>query len=579
LVTIEYPAGWAGEEYDPAGGIAWNDPRVKITPKAGVTPVLLPSGQTVYVKYNAGYPVPTTEYEGYQEGLIAATGVQFFETGLLLSDYPFYYNGTELKVKWGVDNCSELEPKNTIQGNGANGCYVGGQPGWSLSNQNQGRSGFVAKIFCIKGWDGGKGDLGPQARKNIDTANSVINRNIYERIETAGEYFAKGKRVEYYGYPFDAYSEKTHDLLWTARNRGVSSGFVGARGGAKSGQPIPGDFFHPFAIDFDAFYINKTEWTVNNSGTPEMIYPNNPHVLLGLNGMIDKIINANGYMIRELHAVSDLPGSTWHNGIDSESDLWPINNSGLGLGGWWGGITKYQLEEHLRYVQQKIDSKDLTVYTPSEAVKYRMTANGFETNATLQTSGDNWTVKLNKKSGETVDPIHHEEISVIVNLGTPVTQLAVAYDGNPNNKNADNSPRIKPRKMDAAGQVWSVSINPFKTNDHSALLIRNGEWFGQGTTEPIEVSITNDKRTSQRTSVISFAGLQNGQINLRLTAGNYTVSLYNLQGRVVGTANINAVNGINATGLKTNNLAKGMLILRVKDAKGANVLQHKLMIK
>jgi hypothetical protein len=43
--------------------------------------------------------------------------------------------------------------------------------------------------------------------------------------------------------------------------------------------------------------------------------------------------------------------------------------------------------------------------------------------------------------------------------------------------------------------VWSVSINPFKTSDYSALLIRDGEWFGQDvaierTDNPCEISIS-----------------------------------------------------------------------------------------
>jgi hypothetical protein len=78
-------------------------------------------------------------------------------------------------------------------------------------------------------------------------------------------------------------------------------------------------------------------------------------------------------------------------------------------------------------------------------------------------------------------------------------------------------------------------------------------------------------------SVISFAGIKNGEINLNFKTGNYTVELYNLQGRLVSSVNIDALNGLNATGIKTNNLSKGMFILNVKQA-GAVVLKQKVKI-
>lgn len=572
MVTVEWPAYWTG--YDPSTSVKWDDPRIKITAKPGVDSVTLATGQKVYVKYDEGYPVPTTEYEGHQEGLIAATGVQWFDLGLLLSDYPHYYNGAQIHTNWN-GSCA------------TNGCDVSSQAGWQVSTRDEGRPGFVAKVFCIKGWDGGKGERGKQTLRNFDTANIIINKNIYENITTAGEYFAKGKRNEYFGYPFDAYSEKTHANLQAVS--GDAGWFVGARGGAKSGKPMSGDFYHPYRIDFDAFYINNKAWTTPTSDQAEFLVPNNAHVLLGLNAMADSIVKYNGYMVRELHAVADLPGNSWYEVEGSDdpenADAWAINNSGQSKGGWWGGITKQFLKDHFDYLNTLIDANKLTVFTPSEAVKYRMTANAFQTDASLAAEGDNWKVTLNLKSGENVTEHYQEEISVIVNLGEAVTKLAVAYDGNPSNTSADNSPRRKPRQMDSEGKIWSVSINPFATNDHSALLIRDGEWFGQDVDfeypdsyEKPSGSTSISKKLSANKN-IAFTGIANGQINLRLTAGNYTASLYNLQGRLVGMQNFTAVNGVNATGLKTNNLAKGMLILKVKDAKGASVLQNKIMIK
>jgi len=78
---------------------------------------------------------------------------------------------------------------------------------------------------------------------------------------------------------------------------------------------------------------------------------------------------------------------------------------------------------------------------------------------------------------------------------------------------------------------------------------------------------------------MSFAGIRNGQIALNLRAGNYTAELYNMQGRLLGRVNINALDGVNMTGLRTDHLAKGMLILNVRNATGASVLQHKFMVR
>ena len=567
LVSITGPtAGWTTHAPNTAFEVQGN---FRVTPKAGVMAFQTIPGEpssTVYIRYTNRHEAlnpdgslkPEWEEASkfgsdiVSEGVIAATGTAWWE----LSDFANF--------------------------------YAGSTPAWVT--RDQGAGGFIAKIFCKRGWDGGLGVAGPDSRKNIDTANWFINRNIYERITTAGEYFAKGKRNEFYGYPFDAFSEKTHELLFRGVDANYTSRFVGARGGAKSGKPMSGDFFHPFRIDFDAFYIMDRNWTVNTSH--KTMDPAHPHQLLGLNEMVDDIIAANGYMIRELHAIPDIPGNAWHSS-EAQADMWPINNIAKGMGGWWGGLTKNMLREHLTHVQSKIASRDLTVFTPSEAVKYRLTANEFETNANLTAIDTNWSVSLVKRNtaGQPIDDIHKDEITVIVNLGTPVARLAVAYDGNPNNRVAENSPRRRPRPMDiphgspegTPAQVWSVSINPFRTADHSALLIRNAAWFGQDIVYDLDIPIAptgirGGAAARRSASTAAFTGINNGQINLHLSQGNYTVQLFNVQGRLINSVNINAVNGINATGLRTDHLARGLVILQVRDAQGAQVLQRRLIL-
>jgi len=65
---------------------------------------------------------------------------------------------------------------------------------------------------------------------------------------------------------------------------------------------------------------------------------------------------------------------------------------------------------------------------------------------------------------------------------------------------------------------------------------------------------------------------------LRLAQGNYTVQLFNVQGRVIGSSKISATDGVNMTGIRTDNLGRGIFVLQVKNAQGAQVLQHRLML-
>jgi hypothetical protein len=503
----------------------------------------------VYVKYDNGgndWQGKDLEEDGSSEvsnkGLIAAIDPAWFELGDL--------------AKYGENGWDDHAKKKNYWVNPTdipNGCTDWEQ---KPCGADRGAPGFIAKIFTVKAWQGN------DFHRNMGLANDSINKMIYEKIENPGKYFAVGKRTEYFGYPMDAYSNATHKRL-------DEEGIPMARGGAKSGVPMFGDFFHPYAIDFDAFYIDKNNWTPESKGAG-FVYPDNAHVRLGLNEMIDQIISTNGYMIREFHAVADIANGAWYD--NGPNNYWPINSSGAGKGGWWGGITKNQLEVHYNYLKGKIDANDLVVYTASEAVKYRLTANAVSS-ASLNNNILSATTDGNKCAEK-----YRDEISVIVQFNADVLDVEYENGGNP---------RLAPKKL--ANNVWAVNFNPFKG---SVRLIagqdfNEPEWDGPdteiegGCDDPFDPACSGNSissNISKKAGVLAFTGIKNGQISLRLTKGNYTAELYNLQGRLISSVNINAVDGVNATGLKTNNLAKGMLILNVKQ-KGASVLQHKIMIK
>ena len=98
--------------------------------------------------------------------------------------------------------------------------------------------------------------------------------------------------------------------------------------------------------------------------------------------------------------------------------------------------------------------------------------------------------------------------------------------------------------------------------------------LGGGTATSI---IRNNITVVKSVSAASFAGIRNGQIHLNLRAGNYTAELYNLQGRMVSRESVNAINGVNAIGLRTDNLAQGVFVLNVKQA-GVSVLRQKISV-
>jgi hypothetical protein len=112
--------------------------------------------------------------------------------------------------------------------------------------------------------------------------------------------------------------------------------------------------------------------------------------------------------------------------------------------------------------------------------------------------------------------------------------------------------------------IWGINANINSGFPH--LLV-----FGGNNNTPI---VRNPAVKINRNGV-SFAGITNGKINLSLSAGNYVVELYNLQGRIISKTEINAINGVNATELNVGNLSKGVFILNVKRS-GISVLVHKI---
>jgi len=558
-IRIEGPAYWTGMSFSTDNCVRGKVPTT-ITPLGTTQRVRLPSGMEVFINYTFRDP----RQDGAPED---GSNMEVRNEGVLYATTPAWLDLRQLDEQ-GENGWNS----NTVYGQG-----IGGNV-----RSDQGAPGLIASIFTVKAWEG------PEFTRNMRDANNRINERIYSRIVNPGKHFARGKRSEYYGYPFDAYSLATHQRL-------EQYGIFQARGGSKTPVPMLHDFFHPYAIDFDAFWIDRRDWTpgsgsdiLDSRGDPIFTFPGNAHVWLGLNEMVDKIVASRGYMIREFHSVAAIGDNDWFKDAqgreDRPSNTWTLNSPAAQQGGWWGGITQNQLRQHYNYIRPMIEDGRLVVFTPSEAVKYRLTANA--TSNPQLTLGTTHTLRVTVNTALRAE--QRDEISVIV--GIPATQnLNVEYVGG---ANGVTNPRLAPRRLNSAGTAWAINFNPFVSNEVRLIPGQNFVdpiWdcpgcptdIGGSDCDPFtdpncQVAISN---VAQRTTSYAFTGIQNGRINLRLSAGSYTAELYNLQGRIVGRTDINAVNGVNATNLRTDNLAKGMFILRVKDARGASVLQHKIMLK
>lgn len=357
------------------------------------------------------------------------------------------------------------------------------------------------------GWDSGERTL------NVERSLDTINLNTYEKLSSEGKlkskYWPDEKRLEYYVYPYDAFSKETHDFL-------DSKNYVGARGGSKSPDATPLDFFHPFRTDFDAHF-----------GDHLGEYPDNPHQYLTLTHMLGVIIEQKGFHTREFHTVTD--------------------EANLG----WGAIKPADFRTHVEEVMTKIKAGDLFMYPPTMAVKYRITVDNMTVSIT-EDGNDEWTIVPDI----TLDPQYHEryndiEISYIVTLPSgftpPVgTEMKAKYVSN------DEFTRRMSRKLSRRGvqNTWAVYGDPYKGNVKIYFDI---------------VSI--DESISLANSGLSFHGLKNGKVSFIANAGSYSVKLFSINGKLVKSVKGFTKGGLIKTMISDKNISKGYYILQIKNNK------------
>lgn len=479
LVKVTFERGWGGGIKDPDAFLAGME--IKVEPKSGVEEITLPTGQKQYVKYTDNGQLND---QGRREGFIASVHAGWYEK----KDSP---------ASWA---------------------------------ENGGMSWFMLKMFCVDKWY--DADYGIQ----IGESKRIIDEKVYEPLDgKLGQYFPPNKRTEYFCYPYDAYSEVTHDSIEVYD-------YVTARGGAKSGLPMTGDFFHPYRLDFDAFYMVDPEH--------KTMFPKNKHSMLTLQGMVDDIIESKGYMIRELHAVCSVP----YEQVNDNS-----------VGGWWGGITASLYDDHLKYCTDKIDSNELVTYNASEVIKYRLTGNAVTGAELTKNSDKEYSVNV---TATDIKDKYKDEISVIVKFDRGTDEIDIEY------KSEDpvwgNHPYRLPRKLNSDGTAWSINVNPYLGE---AKIFLDTPWKGE------VVAANPQTLKSMSVKRAAYMGIEQGSMKLSLPKGEHKVDLYTASGRLVRRFSTSSTGLDLPVSLYTGNLAKGVLILNVKSQSGNSLLKRQILVK
>lgn len=438
-------------------------------------------------------------YLSFKSGAVADT--QFIEKTFYVRDYEY----------------------NVVNGAGLNRGFI--KPNGLEWNEKKDKNETALKLQCTPGWF----TLG-ESEGHIVTARDMINRNVYDKVDSSGEV-----RCDYFVYNRDHYSNETHDSL-------IAAGYVGAKGGSNRGILTPGDFYDPFRTHFDNFYMKDVE--------AMKVYPDNPYMWFSLQGLVDNLIKSKGYMTRSFAGCVD---------VDSWQDTEELP----------GSIPKSLLAKHFRMLDEKYRNHEITVGTPSEIAKYRIMADAVRS-AELSKSPNGHGYILHVEM-DSIPEEYRCDISFIVKFEERhENALGWHYTSH-----EDIRLEYEPRKMDDEGKAWSVSFNPF----HGDLYYEDHTCIGE---ECDHVIGTNGKTAivehkSLRSQPV-YKGMNQRRVLLALPAGDYHATIHTLSGRSVVSSRLHIKNSGGNAQLSTNGLAQGVYLLTVQNSEQV-VLKEKLIIK
>lgn len=371
------------------------------------------------------------------------------------------------------------------------------------------------------GWDANEFVL------NVERARDTIDINVYDKLRDENKlesmYWPANKNVDFFVYPYDAFDSSTHAYL-------EENGYIGARGGSKGANSTPLDFFHPFRTDFDAHYGDK--YGTYDQGT-------NPHQYLTLEGMLDTIVSQRGFHTRETHTVT------------TRTDL------------GFGPIAPDDFKKHVTDLMARIKKNDITMYTPTDAVKYRITRDNMSIDVS-ESGSEEWkitpTITLANEFHETYRDIlltYSFTLPTSVNVPEGKTLRAEYEDGTL----VRRQPWIRP-----GSTVWSVYGDPYKG--------------------AVKVTIDDPQEVSNiltpgmlKSSKAHLAGIEQGKLQLKLPeAGDYRVDVFTAMGRMVKSQSISVNDANSLAAVEMNSLAKGVFILNITKA-GKSLLQKRFLVQ
>lgn len=361
--------------------------------------------------------------------------------------------------------------------------------------------------YKYDGWSGDEWDL--NIRKSKDTLDMNVWDKLREENSIPSQYWAENKSVDFYIYPYDAFSRETHDSL-------DASGYVGARGGSKGSTPTPLDFYHPFRTDFDAHYNDALG-----------VYPDNPHQYLTLKTMLDSIVASNGFHTREIHTVTD--------------------DEALG----WGGVKEQNFKTHMEDVLNRIKNGDITMFTPTDAVKYRITTDNMNVNIAKGNS-NNWIISPEITLGS---QFHEDYKDILISYVVTLPQDFTAPTGKVmvcKYVNGGEYSRRAPRKLQRRGveNTWAVYADPYKGDV---------EIFFD------DVAIKSSEISSAQKD-LAIANLKNGKLSFFAKAGQYDIKVYGINGRLLRAIKKNALkSGLITENLNLRSVSNGFLIIKINN--------------
>lgn len=375
----------------------------------------------------------------------------------------------------------------------------------------------MVKVKCYTGWSKNCREV------NVDFATELINSNVYLHDEIKDTLSNSNAVDEVVSYAFP-YNQSSNGLIRYI----TEQGYLSSRGGANWGEPLSGDFYDPFRLNYDEFVRLDQHAT--------KVWPDNPFMKVGLQEMPNVIAASKGYMIRQIYSI---------NNYD------PWEQTGPEIEPWWGWMPAQLFKKHLLYLDTLRQHHKLYVAPPTEVVKYRLTANAAKS-ASVDTVNKKF-YKLSLIMGE-VDEEYQDEISVIVTLGKPLDSCVSRY------VDEGKKLRYQPRKMDEKGYSWSISINPYIGD----------VYFG----DPGSASVISGVLKSEKQ--VSLQSTHTNHISLFLPKGNFKSEILSPAGKLVSEKSITSTGGTHT--LSTAHVGQGIYFLCIK-ADNQLLYKKKLLIQ